>query len=317
SFSGNNICKKECSSFCNSHSIPRFCLANISIKGRLYYSANLIDLPMLPHEKGIGEAGTFHLICHDCDNTLFDQYENPSNYSRIPTDKMLSQIALKNYLKSISKREYELSLYNNISQMSGYDFDAQQTINKLDLNEYIDGFRYAKKATQSKWDNHYHLCYFDILNYVVPLSFQGNMTLIVDFEGKMINNIYHPSSDYKLKDVHLCVFPLENQSVVIMFEENGEKRNRAFYKQFRNLSTEEKLKALNFIIFSYSEDVYLYKGIDESVLKNEELRKVAQQTTMAELQNPFADPLKAAMAVYDLNKRHTIPNLLDVKYRTR
>lgn len=46
-------------------------------------------------ENGVNKAGTFHLICNDCDSKIFSDYENPDNYSNQPTQKMIAQMALK------------------------------------------------------------------------------------------------------------------------------------------------------------------------------------------------------------------------------
>ena len=46
-----------------------------------------------------------------------------------------------------------------------------------------------------------------------------------------------------------------------MFIENGDKRYRSFYKQFNKLPLDEQLAALTFIIFAYSEEVYLSNSI--------------------------------------------------------
>ena len=308
-------CGKECSSFCNSHSIPKFCLKNISLNGYLYYSGNLVDIPLFEKDKGLNEAGTFKLICRECDSQIFSDYENPNNYLDAPTDKMLSQIAMKNYLKNIAKRELEIVLYKNLEKVTGNELSGLQFINYLDLKEYIEGFRYAKKASQSKWNNYYFMHYFEILDYVVPLAFQSSVALVADFEGNPINNIYNASPDYKLSDLHLCVFPLKDKSVIICFTKNGDKRYRNFFKQFRKLSKNEKLKAINYIIFSYSEDVFLYKGLDSDILQNEVLKNVAKKTTIAVADHPFANSLAKAIESFSFNEMHKIPNLLDEKYR--
>ena len=56
-------CKKEVSSFCNSHSVPQFCLRRIAADGKVYNANTLIDLPFMRSEQGVNEAGTFQLIC--------------------------------------------------------------------------------------------------------------------------------------------------------------------------------------------------------------------------------------------------------------
>lgn len=105
-------CGKKCTSFCNSHSIPQFCLRNIAIKGKVYYSNTILDIPVMKDDKGVNEAGTFHLICPDCDSKVFQDYETPENYNEIPSTKMLAQIHMKNNLKNISKRLMEIEMYD-------------------------------------------------------------------------------------------------------------------------------------------------------------------------------------------------------------
>lgn len=105
-------CGEKCSSFCNSHSIPAFFLRNIALEGNLYSNNKLVSLPLLDEDKGVNQSGTFQIICRDCDSKIFSEYENPDNYENVPTSKMIAQIAMKNYLKSISKRKFEIALYN-------------------------------------------------------------------------------------------------------------------------------------------------------------------------------------------------------------
>lgn len=73
-------CSKETTSFCNSHSIPAFCLRNIAINGELLYSNKLVNFPLMDFEKAINKAGTFQIICRECDSKIFQEYEEPKNY---------------------------------------------------------------------------------------------------------------------------------------------------------------------------------------------------------------------------------------------
>ena len=311
------ICGNECSSFCNSHSVPRFCLENIALDGHVFYSGNLVELPMFDKPKGVNEAGTFKIICNDCDSKVFRDYENPESYFKKPTDKMISQMAMKNYLRNISKRELENALYHNIEQLPDEVVEYIQSINELDLKEHVAGFDYSKKAIASKWDDHFYLGYFEILDYVAPLAFQNCVALISDLEGNVVNNIYNDSSDYYLSELHISVFPLKNHSVVLIFVKKGEKKYKNFLKQFRKLATLEKLQVINYIVFSYSEDVFIYKGLDKEIIEDQEFKKVIQQSTIAEATTPFADSLGEAKKTFDLNNRHLIPNLLDSVYKVR
>ena len=76
-------CGKPVSSFCNSHSIPKFCLKNIAVKGKVLTLNSILDNPLMDTQKGVKEAGTFHLICNDCDSKIFSDYENSENYKKM------------------------------------------------------------------------------------------------------------------------------------------------------------------------------------------------------------------------------------------
>jgi hypothetical protein len=313
-------CGRPCNSFCNSHSIPAFCLRNIAVNGDVFYSNTLINLPLLDYEKGVNESGTFRIICRECDSKIFRDYENPNNYESKPTSKILAQIAMKNYLRCISKRLFELSLYNNMNaelDLPIYFYEQQQCVNTLDLQEFINGFKRAKKIDEKGWDGEYYLFYYERLGYVVPAAFQSNLTILSDFEGNTINDIYNMSPDYNTQDIHICIFPLIDSSIIMMFVDNKHRRYRNFYKQFSRLSHVDKLAAINYIIFCYSEDVFIYKGINQTVITDEKLKETSRKTSVAITENPMLNPIKVAKENFDLSRMGEIPNLLSEKYKVR
>lgn len=311
-------CKKEVSSFCNSHSVPQFCLRRIAADGKVYYANTLINLPFMRSEQGINEAGTFQLICRDCDSKIFQQYEDPAAYQAKPTGQMLAQIAMKNYLQMIYKRLHEEALY----RLMGTELDAPMNyiehnheIISLDLSEYNSSFRHAQIGSLGKHKDWYYLCYYKKLNYTVPIAFQGGMVMVCDFENNVINDIYNMSPDYLTKEIHIAVFSLEQESIVMLFIDARDKRYRKFYKQLNGLPLEEQLSAINYIIFSYSENVYISKDIDESVIANEQFISTCQKSSIAIASHPFGNALDSAIAEFSLSKRNEIPNLLSEKFR--
>lgn len=68
-------CGKKITRFCNSHSIPQMVLENIDTDGKVDYFNTIVKIPLINEDKGIGEAGTFKLICKECDNRIFQDYE--------------------------------------------------------------------------------------------------------------------------------------------------------------------------------------------------------------------------------------------------
>lgn len=101
------LCGKEQTSFCNSHSVPKMVIKTISKAGKLYHANKLIEIPVVDNEKGVGNSGTFHFICRDCDSKLFQDYENIDALQAAPTEMMLAEIALKDILLMLSKRNQE------------------------------------------------------------------------------------------------------------------------------------------------------------------------------------------------------------------
>lgn len=61
------LCGKKTVSFCNSHSIPQFCLKNITTDGKSKTLNQAIGIDFMPYEVGLNRTGTFKLICKKCD----------------------------------------------------------------------------------------------------------------------------------------------------------------------------------------------------------------------------------------------------------
>ena len=311
-------CNKNVAGLCNSHSIPRFCLKRISKSGKVYYANTLIELPYMNDDKGVNEAGTFHLICQDCDNKIFQDYENPALYREKPTGNMLAQIAMKNYLLLISKRLYERSFYT----LLGEEFPRARSytqhmldIISVDLVDYENSFKRAKKGSSGNHKDWYYLCYYQKLDYTVPIAFQGGIMLVCDFRDKVINDIYNFDPKNHINDIHIAVFPLEDYSVVMMFIDSRDSRYRKFYKELRKLPLEDQLSTINYIIFSYSEEIYLSKDIPAGVMRDENLIDISRKTNITVSDTPYGNSLETAIKEYSLSKRAEVPNLLLRQYR--
>jgi len=312
-------CEQKHNKFCNSHSVPASFLRNIAVDGKVYTTNKILDLPLFDTEKGVNNSGTFQLICRQCDNQIFREYENYLNYKEHPTDKMIAQIALKNHMRFIGKRRFEISLYNNMKEefskksarnhlLDGYIDDMLRVAN-LDLLEYIRDFKHCKKIIEKEWLNEHYLFYYEKLDYTVPIAFQGEVCLNFDFLGHPINDIYNKSKDYKLQTLHISIFPIESQSIIMLFTKNGNKRLRQFYKQYSSLEHKDKLSAINFIIFSLSEDVFMSKSLHDRFMENDSLKRVAGLTSIqfSEKNNISQEGLTEE---FDLSKRNDIPNFL-------
>lgn len=310
-------CGKEITSLCNSHSIPAFILRNIAYKGELYNINKFIGSPLMSNVNGVNNSGTFRLICRECDQTIFGEYENPCNYEFEPTTKMLVQIALKNYLMKISKRIIEIKIYNKLLEELPNEketFNEKIRISKVDIKEYQDDFAKVKRLLNMNLNGEYYLIYHKVLDYVVPFASQDGIVLFCDFEDNIINNIYSNFDNEKMHELQVCVFPMGKKSVVLLFIDSDIKGYRKFYKQFRKLSDNDKLAAINYIAFAYSENILISKNINETVLEDKNFADVINQTSDILTNSLNIDVTKVALKGYTFKKMHDIPNLLSEEY---
>ena len=195
-------------------------------------------------------------------------------------------------------------------------FDYDDYIKILDMKEYIDGYKKAQKSIK-KDKKSYYMFFFKKLDYVVPIAFQSTIAVIFDFEGNIINDIYNSSPKYEIRNLNICVFPLENKSIVMLFIEDGDKRYRKFYKQFGKLDLDNQLSTINFLLFAYSEEIYFSKTIKEEILSHPAMIEVAKSGQNILSTTRDINPYEQIRSRYDLKKRSEIPNLLSEKYKLK
>ncbi|WP_288704447.1 hypothetical protein [uncultured Ruminococcus sp.] len=270
------ICGKKLP-FCNSHTVPQFCLKNIADNGKVKLFNALVGTELLSVDSGINNAGTFHIICRPCDGTIFQDYENLHAYSNTPTSKLLNQIALKNVLRDIYKHETELEMMRNakkimheknpfIAIISDSYFDCQINARCLDVKECYDIFNISKNNLGVVSPN-VHIVSFDQLNYIVPIAFQGMIALITGVNGEVINNQFNYDSNYSVEYLHLAIFPLENSSAIITFSDDKNSRTLTFENELKNMSITNRLEIINRIILWYAEDYFFLTKVTERSIK--------------------------------------------------
>lgn len=314
------ICQKPCESFCNSHTVPQFCLKNIAIDGKVYYSNTILELPVFKKDKGVNESGTFHLICRDCDSKVFSDYENPDNYNNKLTTKMLAQMEIKNNLKFISKRLIELPLYDLMFKQGivpEYWVETKKKVSDMDLKEYNTCFKNGLKRNNKPFEGDYYVPIHIELPFTIPIAFQGAVALLNDLEGKPINLIHNLDASYAIESLYLSILPLKGKSVIIMFIKNGVKRYARFFKQIKKLTQVEQLSIINYIIFAYCEDYFISPKISKDCL--EKLIQVAGQTAEGMLTSDHKpnlnDVFDVISPIYNYDNRQNIPNLFLEEYK--
>ena len=254
-------CGKKISRFCNSHSVPRCIIDNIDNYGKVDYFNIMVGIPLIDQGKGLNEAGTFKLLCRECDGKIFKDYENLDTLLNKPTEQILEEIALKNNLMMLNKRYFEKELNKTMKNEYGefLRYEYRQNIKELDEKDFWYDYERVKLMIVDKenTEEKFNLIFWTKLDYIIPIAFQGLISLYGDLEGNIVSDIYNDDENIIISHIHICLFPLKENSVVFMFYHNKDSEFDAFVEQFKNLSYNEKLKMICYLIFEYNEDFFL------------------------------------------------------------
>lgn len=315
-------CNKPLTSFHHSHSVPQFILYNIAKEGKVAYYNTFMGIPITKEELGVREAGTFKLLCSDCDKNVFKDYEDSEKILTFPNNQILAQIALKNFLLYIHQRLIEEEMEK---KMRGKGFlyqdyiEVSHNVKKLDLNDWQWSFKRAKKILDKNLKSGYKVLFWHKLDYVVPITFQKTVTLYGDLNGRIINDIYNFSSDIKMQDLHICIFPQAKETILLLFYHKDDRNYFNFDRQFNSLSLDEKLKLINYIIFRYTDAYFISPNVMNQLIENEILFRLNMKSdilrahTMEDLQY-FK---KRNMSELKMYSNFDIPNLLNEKFSMR
>lgn len=259
-------CKKKCDGFCNSHSTPEFILRNIAEKGKLFDSVLMLgDKAKNYSDLGLNKSGTFHLICRECDSKNFSNYENPKMWGNKPNDTMMCEIAIKNYLYRIAQLRFNIKLFRLIEGLSDKEIEELK-LDELRLKRYDESVDLIKNGSE------FEIIYFNRLDYIVPIAVQDSISLMYDLNCETINVLNEDLENLELEDIHICIFPMATESIILMFKNKNDKKLDSFVEQFNKLRKKVKLDVLNYIIFTYSDRYLLSKKLDITII--EELKKV-------------------------------------------
>lgn len=314
------ICGEEQTSFCNSHSIPQFVLNNISENGKLLQFSSvaaedfLIENRVFDAEKGAKNSCTFQFICRDCDSKVFTEYEDVYNLSRIPSNKMMAEIELKNTLQMLSKRRYEQPFYEIIENtVENFNRGPLAEIQEDDIGDYTIEFKRALRTVNGLQPAKYKLLYWKKYPYKMPIACQTLISLRETINGAPVNNVHNPDKNYHLEDMNLCVYPLKKETVVMIFHlEKYENRYRKFRDEFLRLSEKQKLQYISYLMFAYTENFVMAPNIDHTILKNENLRLLAREVNG--IPNMGLVPEIFENSDYRPISWKKIPNILEKKY---
>ena len=318
------LCGNNIASCCNSHSIPQMILKNITKDGYVLWSSICITPNILDSEKGCKNSGTFKFICRNCDQSYFKDYENPTAWNTMPNNTMLAQIALKNVLQQLYKREYQKKFTNelpNLLQLDKNKTDAYNSIyaNRanivcdLDLNEYYKNIYLYKEIIDNKnQKNCFNILFYQVLPYKVPIATQAMITLSRDRNGNVINDINDLSERTIMRNIHLCVFPFSDKTVVLAFYHKKDKKLKKIKTQFNKCSPKQNLQYINWLIFKYTENFFCSINL-KTQLQNINIKQLFNEDSNDMPNLGFTNSIN--MINYKPVKINEIPNFLSEEFK--
>lgn len=323
------LCGKELKtkgfSFHKSHTVPFFCLENI--KGEYQKNCGVLtsryvclSTPFSEKEfVGTGSAGVFYSICPTCDQEKFKIYESEEALLNKPPRELVDSMALKIYLSEqfytrfrhfktkldftkLTEDELISTFYKNISNIERDAVDADV----IDFQKDLD---FARKSFE-KGHGNYRIIYHSILDYTVPIAAQVSIPISrnVDYSKLQTVNINNKN---RIEDILVCIFPLKEKSVIIVFTRIDNFLIKKYIKQFKHLSEDNKLKEIFYLLIRYKSFNYFFSPLLTDILKDNNIRGVAGIED-TQFTNGF---MKFDLADFEEhNWKDNLPSLLSKEY---
>ena len=275
------LCGNTQTSFCNSHSVPQLALRPIADNGKVLHASAAMgfDEEIVDIENGVNKSGTFNYICGKCDGTFFRDYENEANLIKSPTDKMLAEIAVKDMLLLMSRRAVEKELAK-IQQRKFSSFENVEDLiglKELDADKFEKEMFFHKGIVDRNETGGYQVLFWKVLPYVIPIAAQSAIALQTDMEGKKVNDVYDFDPNIRMQYMHICFFPLKNQSVILAFYHKRDRLYRNLRHQINSSAEDKILKYLNYLLFAHTENYFISKSVKQEIGNNESLQKLSQE----------------------------------------
>ena len=307
------LCGKKVNSLCHSHSVPKMVLKEIAKDGKVLLANSVFGISGFDVYKHTKKAGIFHVICPECDSKVFQDYENSNNLIHTPTDKMMTEIALKNSLHQLRKRQMEIYIIDHADPPFDPLFRQQQIIQKKqqikELNEDID---FYKTTLNNNKHNRFTIVCYKKLPYKAPIAVETEFDLPTDMKNNPINIFSPKKMQTRVQFIHLCVFPLHNETIVLMFYHNRDKKYASFNNQFNEFPEDKALMYLNWIIFKYTENYFFSVQVNNAITNNKNLQMLSQEYNGRPC---FGIGVPEAFEGFRYIQPYEIPNFLDIKHR--
>ena len=272
------LCGKKCQSFCKSHIIPQFVLNNIAENGYLYRGLDVFvkETSHINDLRGINNTWTFKVICNECDQKYFKDYESEMALVQPPTTRIMAEIGLKSTMMMIAKRYHEISFYNQVASKI-HNKELLDEEQNLDVRDFLFDFKRLKKIIDKNLKSGLTLLYYKVLDYITPLAMQGPISVHRDLDGEIVNDVNNYDPNIKMQSLFCAVFPLKQKTVIMLFHLRDDRNYVKFDRKFLKLPEEEKICYINYLIFKYCEHFALSPKVKKEIILNDKLIKLSKE----------------------------------------
>ena len=280
------LCGENISGKANSHSVPQSILKNINTDGHYCQitcavGEGLIFGPLgRINRTGLNNTGTFHLLCKECENKTFHNYENPSLLNAIAdnridllTDEILAEMMLKSALREKYKKEFSknLTILNNeIADKNNCAWNTSTLSDELNIQEYDSYINKCVDIINNNKVDQFNIFYFDILDHSSDFACQTLIAIQKTVTNELINDVYNYDPNYHIVMSHFIVFPLKDKTICLGYcLKEEETRLRPFVNYANGLNQASKRKLFQSTLFLHSEEVYTNEAMIEELMKDE------------------------------------------------
>ena len=273
------ICHKKMTSACNSHVVPQFILKNVSENGKVAYgiALNSISINGIYKETGINNAHTFRLICKDCDNRLFKDYENLNhllNFDELSDtlkSKILCEMALKTRLSHISMKYKSIVTRDMVAggKIAKMEEEGKVFAERVDMNDHFDTNETLIRDI-NYGINPFVMLFNEVLDYNVSIATQTIINYNYDLNGKQIFDPSAVSFENIGNYFYLMILPLGDKTRIMFYiEKDKYEKVNDLVEQFKALSFEEKLHFIFISLIIHDEQFYMSPSFVERINKHD------------------------------------------------
>lgn len=269
------LCGKECTSFCNSHTIPRFVIKNISKDGTVYNPSMTMQdidldtrLKIFKANPGIEKTLTFDSICRKCDNEVFSCVENESVLEKEFDAKVLNLYALKILLHTQYTKIRD-AIFLNVGAEKRNMSDFANLITMPWVFDMIEATREIEDYKSAMENGTYikHKVIIDkIIDKKTNFCCTTELTLPFSYNGRKINDLCGEESySTRFGGIFTLVLPLSNNKTrIVMYYRRKYSSYDNVKEEFQTMNLDEQLQAISNLLIIYTEE-FIY---NELILEN-------------------------------------------------